>query len=176
MRLVIIFIFANRYPSRAFVGDTYTYFAGMTFAVVAIIGHFSKTVLLFFIPQIFNFIYSVPQLFRLVPCPRHRLPKYVWWVHVFCFMIIMVHHRVNGQTSLKKVKPFFRKKCRIAHFIRNTSIIQGRYVPQLMKPLILGLQKCKKTFYLYFFFNIEKRQSVQMSLMLCQSHKYLMTA
>lgn len=48
----------------------------MTFAVVGIIGHFSKTLLLFFIPQIFNFLYSVPQLFRFVPCPRHRLPKY----------------------------------------------------------------------------------------------------
>lgn len=48
----------------------------MTFAVVGILGHFSKTILLFFIPQIFNFLYSVPQLFRFVPCPRHRLPKY----------------------------------------------------------------------------------------------------
>ena len=51
-------------------------FSGMTLAVVAILGHFSKTLLLFFIPQILNFIYSVPQLFKLIPCPRHRLPKY----------------------------------------------------------------------------------------------------
>lgn len=48
----------------------------MTFAVVAILSHFSKTVLLFFLPQIINFIYSIPQLFRIIPCPRHRLPKY----------------------------------------------------------------------------------------------------
>ena len=48
----------------------------MTFAVVGILGHFSKTLLLFFIPQILNFLYSVPQLFHFVPCPRHRLPKY----------------------------------------------------------------------------------------------------
>ena len=48
----------------------------MTLAVVAILGHFSKTLLLFFIPQIVNFLYSVPQLFHLIPCPRHRLPKY----------------------------------------------------------------------------------------------------
>ena len=48
----------------------------MTLAVVAILGHFSKTLLLFFIPQVANFLYSVPQLFRLIPCPRHRLPKY----------------------------------------------------------------------------------------------------
>ena len=48
----------------------------MTLAVVAILGHFSKTLLLFFIPQVANFLYSVPQLFHLVPCPRHRLPKY----------------------------------------------------------------------------------------------------
>jgi UDP-N-acetylglucosamine--dolichyl-phosphate N-acetylglucosaminephosphotransferase len=48
----------------------------MTFAVVGIIGHFSKTLLLFFIPQILNFIYSAPQLFHFIPCPRHRLPKF----------------------------------------------------------------------------------------------------
>jgi UDP-N-acetylglucosamine--dolichyl-phosphate N-acetylglucosaminephosphotransferase len=42
----------NRYPARAFVGDTYCYWAGMTLAVVAIIGHFSKTLLLFLIPQV----------------------------------------------------------------------------------------------------------------------------
>jgi UDP-N-acetylglucosamine--dolichyl-phosphate N-acetylglucosaminephosphotransferase len=66
----------NRYPSRVFVGDTFCYFAGMTFAVVGILGHFSKFLLLFFVPQIFNFILSSPQLFKLIPCPRHRLPKY----------------------------------------------------------------------------------------------------
>jgi UDP-N-acetylglucosamine--dolichyl-phosphate N-acetylglucosaminephosphotransferase len=64
-----------RYPARVFVGDTFCYFSGMAFAVVAIQGHFSKTLLLFFIPQIFNFVLSCPQLFGLVDCPRHRLPK-----------------------------------------------------------------------------------------------------
>jgi hypothetical protein len=29
-----------RYPSSVFVGDTYTYFAGMALAVVGILGHF----------------------------------------------------------------------------------------------------------------------------------------
>lgn len=65
----------NWYPASVFVGDTFCYFAGMTFAVVAILGHFSKTLLLFFIPQIVNFLWSTPQLFKFVPCPRHRLPK-----------------------------------------------------------------------------------------------------
>jgi UDP-N-acetylglucosamine--dolichyl-phosphate N-acetylglucosaminephosphotransferase len=68
-------LYYNWYPSRVFVGDTYCYFAGMTFAVVGILGHFSKTMLLFFMPQIFNFLYSCPQLFHFVECPRHRLPK-----------------------------------------------------------------------------------------------------
>lgn len=67
----------HRYPSRVFVGDTFCYFAGMTFACAAIISHFPKTLLLFFLPQIFNFVLSCPQLFGLVPCPRHRLPTYV---------------------------------------------------------------------------------------------------
>ncbi|NWV94030.1 GPT acetylglucosaminephosphotransferase, partial [Machaerirhynchus nigripectus] len=65
----------NWYPSRVFVGDTFCYFAGMTFAVVGILGHFSKTMLLFFIPQVLNFLYSLPQLFHVIPCPRHRLPS-----------------------------------------------------------------------------------------------------
>lgn len=59
-----------------FVGDTFCYVSGMTFAVVAILSHFSKTVILFFLPQVINFIYSIPQLFHFIPCPRHRLPKY----------------------------------------------------------------------------------------------------
>lgn len=69
-------LYHNWYPSTVFVGDTYCYFAGMVFAVAAILGHFSKTLLLLFIPQICNFLYSTPQLFGLIPCPRHRLPKF----------------------------------------------------------------------------------------------------
>ncbi|XP_048199922.1 UDP-N-acetylglucosamine--dolichyl-phosphate N-acetylglucosaminephosphotransferase isoform X1 [Perognathus longimembris pacificus] len=68
-------LYHNWYPSRVFVGDTFCYFAGMTFAVVGILGHFSKTMLLFFIPQVFNFLYSLPQLLRIIPCPRHRMPR-----------------------------------------------------------------------------------------------------
>ncbi|KAJ1859832.1 tunicamycin resistance protein, partial [Coemansia sp. RSA 2703] len=55
----------NVYPARVFVGDTYCYFAGMTFAVCGILGHFSKTLLLLFVPQVFNFVYSAPQIFGL---------------------------------------------------------------------------------------------------------------
>nr|WCZ58286.1 GlcNAc-1-P transferase [Paratrimastix eleionoma] len=66
----------NKYPSRVFVGDSYTYFAGMMLAVAGTLGHFSKTLMLFFGPQIFNFVLSLPQLFHIIPCPRHRLPIY----------------------------------------------------------------------------------------------------
>lgn len=66
----------NWFPAEVFVGDTYCYFAGMVFAVVSILGHFSKTLLLLLIPQILNFVYSAPQIFKLLPCPRHRLPKF----------------------------------------------------------------------------------------------------
>ena len=67
----------NWFPAKVFVGDTYCYFAGMTFAVAAILGHNTKTVLLFFVPQLVNFAYSFPQLLRVVPCPRHRMPGYL---------------------------------------------------------------------------------------------------
>ena len=123
-----------RYALQVFVGDTYTYFAGMAIAVAGILGHFSETLLLFLIPQastpvalvrtracfpsiydytglpeacllsdhmladtcsrtngcqhksgttdsahflqVLNFAYSLPQLFKIVHCPRHRLPRY----------------------------------------------------------------------------------------------------
>lgn len=48
----------------------------MTFAVLGIHGHFSKTLVFLFLPQVFNFLLSLPQLFKLVPCPRHRLPRF----------------------------------------------------------------------------------------------------
>ncbi|OAJ37121.1 succinate dehydrogenase [ubiquinone] iron-sulfur subunit, mitochondrial [Batrachochytrium dendrobatidis JEL423] len=66
----------NWYPARVFGGDTFTYFAGMIFAVVGALSNLSKTVLLFMIPQIFNFLYSCPQLFHFVDCPRHRMPRF----------------------------------------------------------------------------------------------------
>uniref|UniRef100_UPI00358E71F4 UDP-N-acetylglucosamine--dolichyl-phosphate N-acetylglucosaminephosphotransferase-like n=1 Tax=Myxine glutinosa TaxID=7769 RepID=UPI00358E71F4 len=68
--------FICRFPANVFVGDTFCYFAGMAFAVVGILGHFGKTMLLFFMPQLFNFAYSAPQLFHLLPCPRHRIPRF----------------------------------------------------------------------------------------------------
>ena len=46
---------------QVFVGDTYTYFAGMAIAVAGILGHFSETLLLFLIPQasIFLSLYAL---------------------------------------------------------------------------------------------------------------------
>jgi UDP-N-acetylglucosamine--dolichyl-phosphate N-acetylglucosaminephosphotransferase len=32
--------------------------------------------MLLLLPQAFNFVYSAPQLFHIVPCPRHRLPHF----------------------------------------------------------------------------------------------------
>lgn len=66
----------NWFPARVFVGDTYCYFSGMVFAIVGILGHFSKTLLIFLLPQIINFVYSAPQILGIVPCPRHRMPRF----------------------------------------------------------------------------------------------------
>lgn len=74
--VTLALFYYNKWPAKVFVGDTYCYFAGMVYAVVGIQGHFSKTILLLFLPQIFNFAYSVPQLFKIVECPRHRMPKF----------------------------------------------------------------------------------------------------
>ncbi|VDL39608.1 unnamed protein product [Hymenolepis diminuta] len=87
----------NWFPATIFVGDTFCYFAGMTFAVVGILGHFSKTLMLFFIPQVFNFILSLPQLFRLIPCPRHRLPRQV--------TVFMVSMHLSSLSPLGRLYP-----------------------------------------------------------------------
>lgn len=50
----------NKFPSKVFIGDTFTTFSGMVFAVVGILGGFSKTMMLFFIPQLINFTLSLP--------------------------------------------------------------------------------------------------------------------
>ncbi|KAJ8425943.1 hypothetical protein Cgig2_027526 [Carnegiea gigantea] len=69
-------LYYNWYLSSVFIGDTYTYFAGMTMAIVSTLGHFSETLLIFFAPQVLNFLLSLPQPTGLIPCPRHRLPKF----------------------------------------------------------------------------------------------------
>jgi len=101
----------NKYPSEVFVGDTYTYLAGMVFAVVGILGHFTKTLLLLFIPQMINFILSFPQLIGIVKCPRHRLPKLnqttlkLECVHNH-YTIINAFLRICGSTNEKQTVNF----------------------------------------------------------------------
>jgi len=109
----------NWFPSRVFVGDTYCYFAGMTFAVVCIVGHFSKMMVLLLVPQILNFLYSVPQLFHWIPIPRHRMPAYDakrGWVK-------------NSYTEFKpeelkapgRAVYWFLRTCRLAHVQHPTA-------------------------------------------------------
>jgi len=68
----------NWWPAKVFVGDTYCYFAGMTFAAVCILSRFTKTMVVLMLPQWINFLYSCPQLFKPlgIPNPRHRMPAY----------------------------------------------------------------------------------------------------
>ncbi|KAH0488233.1 MAG: hypothetical protein KVP17_000615 [Porospora cf. gigantea B] len=65
----------NKYPARLFVGNSFTYFAGAYFTVIALIGHSTRFLLPLFGPQFFNFLVSTPQLVGLLPCPRHRVPR-----------------------------------------------------------------------------------------------------
>lgn len=108
--VIVPLFYYNWYPSQVFVGDTFCYFSGMLFAVVGILGHFSKTMLLFFIPQIFNFLFSIPQLFHLVPCPRHRLPRYNAETDKMGFSTV--------KFSKKKLHPLGRIAFEIFHTLR----------------------------------------------------------
>jgi len=140
----------NWYPASVFVGDTFCYFAGMTFAVVGILGHFSKTLLLFFIPQVINFIWSTPQLFKIVPCPRHRLPRF------------------NAQTGLMEPSTFtckphefiFLKGKRDGTEVANMTVIN--LVLQICGPMserslcvfLLGIQMLSCAFGLFFRYRV----------------------
>lgn len=75
MTVALCLLYFNKYPSQVFVGDTFCYFAGTVFASVGILGHFSKTLLLMFLPQIFNFLLSIPQVASFDSAPGyHSLP------------------------------------------------------------------------------------------------------
>ncbi|OAG30882.1 UDP-N-acetylglucosamine--dolichyl-phosphate N-acetylglucosaminephosphotransferase [Nematocida sp. ERTm5] len=65
----------NKYPSKCFVGDVFCYFSGSALLCIGLFGGFMKTLFLFLIPQLFNFVLSTPQMFKILPCPRHRMPS-----------------------------------------------------------------------------------------------------
>lgn len=64
----------NWYPSKVFVGDTFTLTAGAVISAAGILGHFPEMTLLFMLPQVVNFVISLPLLLGIWKCPRHRLP------------------------------------------------------------------------------------------------------
>lgn len=66
----------NKYPSRVFVGDTFCYFAGAVLGAAAILSNRIIEYSFLLLPQILNFVLSIPQLLNFIPCPRHRLPRY----------------------------------------------------------------------------------------------------
>ncbi|GIY23418.1 UDP-N-acetylglucosamine--dolichyl-phosphate N-acetylglucosaminephosphotransferase [Caerostris extrusa] len=106
-------LYYNWYPASVFVGDTFCYFAGMTFAVVGILGHFSKTMMLFFLPQIINFLFSCPQLFHFIPCPRHRLPKFNKEQNILQFSTVIF--KENSLPFLGHFSLFIAKTFRLVH-------------------------------------------------------------
>ncbi|KAK3109919.1 tunicamycin resistance protein [Teratosphaeriaceae sp. CCFEE 6253] len=124
----------NWFPAKVFVGDTYCYFAGMVFAVVGILGHFSKTLLLLFIPQIFNFVYSAPQLFGLVPCPRHRLPR-------FNARTSLLEPSVATFTDDKPLRPLVGEVLKLLHALKllRVQVDEGGRVTESSNFTILNL-------------------------------------
>jgi UDP-N-acetylglucosamine--dolichyl-phosphate N-acetylglucosaminephosphotransferase len=70
------FLYYNWYPSKVFVGDSFTLTAGAAIAAAGTLWHFGEMTLLFMLPQLINFVLSLPQLFGIFTCQRHRLPRY----------------------------------------------------------------------------------------------------
>eukprot|EP01061_Rhynchopus_euleeides_P010723 TRINITY_DN20253_c0_g1_i1.p1 TRINITY_DN20253_c0_g1~~TRINITY_DN20253_c0_g1_i1.p1 ORF type:complete len:417 (+),score=156.75 TRINITY_DN20253_c0_g1_i1:49-1251(+) len=120
----------NRYPSKVFVGDSFTYFSGITLAVMAITGHFTKTLMLFFLPQLINFAISLPQLFGIIPCPRHRVPKWDsetdslrpsmangWCINLTLLNVMLVIFGPMKEGTLTNVLLAFQVLCSVIGFL-----------------------------------------------------------
>ncbi|MHA1409012.1 MAG: UDP-N-acetylglucosamine--dolichyl-phosphate N-acetylglucosaminephosphotransferase [Candidatus Odinarchaeia archaeon] len=64
----------NKYPAKVFVGNSFTYFAGMALIAIAILANMERIVILCTFPQLINFVYSLKDFFG--ETPRHRKPVY----------------------------------------------------------------------------------------------------
>ena len=64
----------NRYPASLFVGDTFTTYGGLAIAWMTFTRRCYFATAVMMLPQGVNFLFSLPQLVGLAPCPRHRLP------------------------------------------------------------------------------------------------------
>ena len=73
--VTVLLFHYNKFPSKVFVGDSFTYFAGGVLGVASIVGGYDRLMFLFFFPAFINFFVSIPQLIGIIYCPRHRLPK-----------------------------------------------------------------------------------------------------
>ncbi|EAN33362.2 Glycosyl transferase family 4 protein [Theileria parva strain Muguga] len=72
----IALICFNWYPAKLFVGNVYTLFSGTFFSVVLIMSNMCEMAPFIFLPQLINFLLSIPQLLGFIPCPRHRVPRF----------------------------------------------------------------------------------------------------
>ncbi|OIR57494.1 MAG: UDP-N-acetylglucosamine--dolichyl-phosphate N-acetylglucosaminephosphotransferase [Amphiamblys sp. WSBS2006] len=66
----------NRYPATLFVGDSFCFYAGTTIALSWFLEDTRGEYILFVLPQTLNFLVSLPQLLKIRPCPKHRLPMF----------------------------------------------------------------------------------------------------
>ncbi|MEM2906611.1 MAG: UDP-N-acetylglucosamine--dolichyl-phosphate N-acetylglucosaminephosphotransferase [Candidatus Odinarchaeota archaeon] len=64
----------NKYPARVFVGNSFTYFAGMFLISVVVLANMEKIFILCTFPQLINFLYSLKDFIKKTP--RHRVPVY----------------------------------------------------------------------------------------------------
>ena len=143
----------NWFPAQVFVGDTFCYFAGMTFAVIGIHGHFSKTLLLLFLPQVINFVYSIPQLFKVMPCPRHRLPRVdpaTQLLHYSAFPCTADQFQWNKVTKESTECPNCTLICLV---LRLTGPLHERTLCTVL--LVIQIAASMLVFWLRYFFLVE---------------------
>mmetsp|Transcript_26016 Transcript_26016/g.33814 ORF Transcript_26016/g.33814 Transcript_26016/m.33814 type:complete len:167 (+) Transcript_26016:239-739(+) len=73
----------NWFPSKVFVGDTFCYFAGMTFAVIGIHGHFTKPV---YLPLYLYLSFYPYACFELKKKKKNYLHDH-FVIHIYSFFI-----------------------------------------------------------------------------------------
>ncbi|MHA1835460.1 MAG: UDP-N-acetylglucosamine--dolichyl-phosphate N-acetylglucosaminephosphotransferase [Candidatus Odinarchaeia archaeon] len=70
----VVLGYYNRYPAKVFVGNSFTYFAGMALITIAVLSNMEKLVILCTFPQLINFLYSL--LDFKGKTKRHRKPVF----------------------------------------------------------------------------------------------------
>jgi UDP-N-acetylglucosamine--dolichyl-phosphate N-acetylglucosaminephosphotransferase len=133
---MLAFLWFNKYPSRAFPGDTMTYFLGCLFAFVAVMGHFQSITILILMPYVIEGLIKSREILYIFKHKKNFKPE--------CF------GKVNKDGTLDP--PYGKHIWSITHIaIMAIKKIKGKCYENDVTFLIIGAQALWCLFIIYMF-------------------------